>query len=67
MTKPLTCGSIKKSKKVPSLGEFNIILNNNLHTNKIGHLFIVEIKFHFKNEKKFLFNEIYTPILKKKS
>ena len=35
------------------------------HTHKLGHLFIVEIKFHFKNEKNMLFNEICMSIFEK--
>ena len=35
------------------------------HTDKIGHLFVVDIKFHLKNEKTLLFNEIYTPVFEK--
>ena len=66
MTKPLPYGCIKKSKKVPSLLEFNIILSNLSHEDKIGHLFLVDIKFHDKNPKTMLFNEIYTPIFEKK-
>ena len=65
MTKPLPYGCIKKSKKVPSLREFNIILSNLSHENKIGHLFTLDIKFHDKNPKTTLFNEIYTPIFEK--
>ena len=39
-TKPLLNGCIKKSKKIPSLHEFNIILSSLSHEDKIGHLFI---------------------------
>ena len=49
MTKDLPYGCIKKMKKIPSLREFNMILSNISHTDKIGHLFIVDIKFHVKN------------------
>ena len=62
MTKPLPYGCIKKQQKIPSLRKFNMIQNKLSHTDKIGHLFIVDIKFHFKNKKSMLFNEIYTPI-----
>lgn len=41
----------KKWKKIPSLREFNMILNFILHADEIGHLFIVYIKFHLKNKK----------------
>ena len=42
-----------------------VILNGLSYTDKIGHLFIVDIKFHDKNEKAMLFNETYTPIFEK--
>ena len=57
---------LEKNKKVLSHSEFNIILNNILHTDKIGHLFFVDIKFYFKNEKSLLSHEIYSPIFKEK-
>ena len=66
MTKPLPYDCIKKASKVPSLLEFNMILDSISETDKVGHLFIVDIKFNDKNEKTMLFNEIYTPIFEKK-
>lgn len=42
-----------------------MILNNISHTDKTGHLFIVDIKFHLKNKKVLWFNEFYTPIFEK--
>ena len=66
MTKPLPYGCKKKVSKVPFLLEFNMILDNISDRDKVGHLFIVDIKFHNKNEKTMLFNEIYTPIFEKK-
>lgn len=62
MTKPLPYGCIKKQEKIPSLVVFNIILNNILHKDKIGHLFVVDIKFHEINEKLFY---CFTPIFEK--
>ena len=59
MTKPLPYGCIKKQEKIPSLVVFNIILNNILHKDKIGHLFVVDIKFHEINEKLFCFTSIF--------
>ena len=37
------------------------------HTDKISHLFIVDIEFDFKcaTEKELFFNEIYTPLFEK--
>ena len=68
MTKPLPTGSIKNSKKLPTIREFDLILQRISDTDKIGHLFIVEIEFDYKNtrEKELFFNEIYTPIFEKK-
>ena len=65
MMKPLLYGCIKKMTKIPTLSELNAILISLSHTDKIGYLFIVDIKFHNKNEKTMLFNEIYTPIFEK--
>ena len=45
MTKPLPYGCIKKSKRPPSLLEFNKILKEISHEDPIGHLFVVDIKF----------------------
>ena len=55
MTKPLPYRCIKKALRIPTFSEFNAILNGLSHTDKIGHLFIVDIKFHNKNEKTMLF------------
>ena len=65
MTKPLPYGCIKKQDTVPSLTEFNRILDKISHEDKISHLFTVDIKFHNINEKTLLFNEIYPPIFEK--
>ena len=57
-TKPMPTGSIKK--KVPSWPEFNLILGTvDLHAS-IGHLFVVDIFFAYKNatQKQKLYNEI---------
>ena len=65
MTKPLLYGCIKKQGTVPTLTEFNRILDKISHEDKIGHLFIVNIKFHNINEKTLLFNKNYPPIFEK--
>ena len=49
MTKSLPFGCIKNTSKISKLPKFNTILNGISHTDKIGHLFIVDIKFHNKN------------------
>ena len=66
MTKPLPYSCIKKHEHPPSLTEFNRILDKISHEDNIGHLFIVDIKFHNINPKTLLFNEIYSPIFEKK-
>ena len=47
----------QKKDEVPTLTEFNRILDTISHEDKIGHLFTVGIKFHDINEKTLLFNE----------
>ena len=50
---------------MPFLLEFKKILDRISHEDKVGHLFVVDIKFHDKTQKTMLFNEIYTPIFEK--
>ena len=50
----------KKTKKLILL-EFNRILDKISPDDKIGHLFVVDIKFYHKNDKTLFFNEIYSP------
>ena len=56
-----------KKMKTPSLLQFNHILDSVSHEDNIGHLFVVDIKFHNRNPKTNLFNEIYAPIFEKKN
>ena len=65
MTKALPYGCIKRQEHPPSLAEFNKILDRISHEDNIRYLFIVDIKFHDKNPKTLLFNEIYPPIFEK--
>ena len=65
MAKPLPHGCIKKQENVPSILEFNKILDRVSHEDNIGHLFIVDIKFYNINKKTLLSNEIYPPIFEK--
>ena len=58
-------GCIKKQEHSPSLPEFNKILDKLSFDDKIGRLFIFDIKFHNKNAKTLLFNEIYPPAFEK--
>ena len=66
MTKPLSYGCIKKQEHVPSMSEFNKILDKISHDGNIRHLFMVDIKFHNINPKTLLFNEVFPPIFEKK-
>ena len=52
----------QKTKKPPALMEFNQIFDRISLKDKIGHLFIVDMKFHNKNPKTLLFHEIYPPV-----
>ena len=65
MRKPLLCGCIKRNEKPPTFMEFIHILDRIFHKDKIENLFIVDIKFHYKNPKTLLFNEIYRPVFEK--
>ena len=57
MTNPLPYSCIKKQKHVSSITKFNKILDKKSHKDNIGHLFIVNIKFHNINPKTLLLNE----------
>ena len=65
MIKPLPFGCIKKRENSPTLVEFSRILDTVSHDKNVGHLFIVDIKFHDVNPKTLLFNELYSPIFEK--
>ena len=65
MTKPLPYGCIKKKKHVPSLDELKELLKSVTLDGKLGHLFVVDIKFPDVNKKTLLFNDIYPPIFEK--
>ena len=43
-----------------------MLLDKTSHEDTIGHLFIVDIKFHNIKEETLLLNEIYPPIFEKK-
>ena len=66
ITKPLPYSCIKKQESVPSLLEFNKMLGRISHDDTIGHLFIVDIKFHKRYPKTLLLNKIYSPAFLKK-
>ena len=66
MTKPLPTGCIKDSDDI-SWKTFNFLLESVSFEDTIGHLYIVDIEFDFKNttEREFAYNEIYLPIIEK--
>ena len=66
MTKPLPTSCIKDSDDI-SWKTFNFLLESVSFEDTIGHLYIVDIQFDFKNvtEKEFAYNEIYPPIIEK--
>ena len=68
MTKPMPTGCIKENNS-PSWLTFNLLLETVTLEDKIGHLFIVDIKFDSENadERKYLYNEIFPPIIEKKT
>ena len=57
MTKPLSTGSIRGVKKLPTTREFDLILQGISGTDKIGHLFIADIEFdkEKRNKKTIIF------------
>ena len=66
MTKPLPTGCIKDNDYI-SWKTFNFLLESVSFEDTIGHLYIVDIEFDFKNatEREFAYNEIYSPIIEK--
>ena len=68
MTKPLPTGCVKDNVDI-SRETFNISLEGVNFDDKIGHLYIVDIEFDFKNvtEREYAYNEIYPPIIKKQN
>ena len=49
MTKPFPTGSLKRTKELPTMREFDLTVQGISDTDKIGHLFIVDIEFDHKN------------------
>ena len=68
MTKPLPTGCIKDDEDV-SCRTFNILLEKGYFKDEIGNLFVVDIFFDEKNATKqqIVYNEIYLPIIDKKT
>ena len=52
MTKPVLTGSIKRGKKLPTMKEFNLILQGISDENKIGHLFLLTLNLIRKMSRK---------------
>ena len=65
MTKPLPYGCIKKKENLPTFEELAVLLENLTLEDKLGYLFMVDIKFADINKKTLLFNKIYPPIFEK--
>ena len=68
MTKPLLTGCTKDDSNI-SWETFNLLLEKVNFEDKISHLFVVDIVFDSENatEKELAYNEIYPPIIEKKS
>ena len=66
MTKPLPTGCIKNDSDL-SWRTFNLLLESVILEDKIGHLYVVDIKFDHENatEKQIAYNELYPPIVEK--
>ena len=67
MTRPMPTGCIKQNTS-PSWATFNLLLEKVSLDDKIGHLFVVDIEFDFKNAspRQLIYNEIFPPIIEKK-
>ena len=65
MTKPMPVGSIKE--KQADYVEFNLLFEKVNLDDPIGHIFIVDIEFDYKNATKtqIMYNEIMPPIIEK--
>ena len=46
MTRPLPYSCVKKQKNTPTMGPLNRILDSIDHSDTLGHVFTVDIKFH---------------------
>ena len=52
MTKPLLTSSIKRRKRLPTMKEFDLILQGISDENKIGHLFLLTLNLIRKMSRK---------------
>ena len=66
MTKPIPTGCIKEHPS-PSWKKFNLLIESVTLDDKIGHLFVVDIKFDKKNatEREILHNKILPRVIEK--
>ena len=66
MTRPMPTGCIKQNNS-PSWVTFNLLIETVSFKDLIGHLFVVDIEFDFKNatSRQFMYNEIFPPIIEK--
>ena len=67
MTRPMPTGCIKQNT-LPKWSTFNLLMEKVSFEDKIGHLFVVDIEFDFKNASphQLMYNEIFPPIIEKK-
>ena len=67
MTRPMPTGCIKQNTS-PSWVTFNLLIEKVSFEDLIGHLFVVDIEFDFKNAspRQMIYNEIFPPIIEKK-
>ena len=65
MTKPIPVGSIKE--KQPDYSEFNLLFEKVSLDDPIGHIFVVDVEFDYKNatETQIMYNEIMPPFIEK--
>ena len=65
MSKPLPAGCIKK-EEVPSWRKFDLLLETVDLDDKIGHSFVVDIHFDYKNatSRQLLYNEFFHQLLR---
>ena len=68
MTKPLPTGTIKDNSDL-SFKTMNLLLETVSLEDKIGHLFVVDIEFDYKNAtlQQIYYNDIYPPIIEKQT
>ena len=68
MTKLMPTGCIKEQSSPPRL-RFNLLLETVDLDDKIGHLFVADIKFDRgkATQREYLYNEMFSPIIEKQN